>query len=51
MLEFSSQNLPHRISKKQQSLLLLGRLSLDVDPSLEVRAVINGDALGCDVPP
>jgi|SRR5690348_2876110 hypothetical protein len=28
---------------------LLGRLSLNIDPSLEVRAFINGDALGCDV--
>jgi hypothetical protein len=28
---------------------LLGRLSLDIDPSLEVRAFINGDAPGCDV--
>jgi len=28
---------------------LLGRLSLDINPSLEVRAFINGDALGYDV--
>ena len=27
-----------------------GRLFLDVETSLEVRAFINGDALGCDVP-
>jgi hypothetical protein len=29
--------------------LLLGRLSLDVDSSLEIGAIINGDALGSDV--
>ena len=36
-------------STRAQGTFRLGRLSLDVDPSLEVRAFIDGDALGRDI--
>src|SRR5437879_7729556 len=38
-----------RKSGRAQGTFRLGRLSLDVDPSLEVRAFIDGDALGRNV--